>query len=970
MSDGEDTSGKVADLQNATTELKMLTSDPRLNTCFHAIGFGSKVDEKFLQTVVNMGSEPGMFRYADSVDDLGGKFFDIFDISSSTMAAEIKIGSVTMPVTLDNVHDQVYSLEVLLPSSIIGSPPHKEGKESKEESKEEIKEMKSDKSAPVTSLVLTVDGQEYKFALEPMTKISNITRLKALELVEPKNEEDVVTVLREISLVPQKASTVMERMKLTEMRKEINARFTEYLTLLNSDKIKSSVTALRLNSLKFDHKFAKARRNRSAAMRTQTNLTHFETMDSKLKKLYFDTCKDEKSMAEIDALTKKKDWQCALSLTSLRDLWPGIDAYNLNEAPADDFLCWAVTVHRDEVVLDCPSMGLKILNYSSTVITYNTFMEYMDRAIAERGAKGAHGGFIDSKKQQMEQMHLSNDAFCTVGSGGEKFNAVIPLYIHPRHYDRVKTLKRNWLGYLYTLDGFLYEKNQEVAFLHLLGDLICRYDGTEFQAKMIEQLSLIANDFVQNSPQFADAISAEKMDKFISTPQGRQRQFFPSLSVPLVMSYLSDRAKISVVSTSVTATTKEGKEEVKESKEEVKESKGKRVLGHYLGCSMETMWKPIYYEYLKRNVRDLFSNNEVEAHKIAQKLLYGCPDHPEGKSAHKASDSRTPENVLLQQVEESFAEWFQDPTSTSVMPSLSTLETLSKGKDSAPKSESDMRNIVPSCDDFVQSLLVDVPEFLARGMTNSQRLLSKSDASSSSSSSSGKKFDKLGKLSKLSIEEMHEARCNLLLSYYFFNCYPPDEVTTKNIMEIAHTKFQRDLDNRYKNRVRSEDSQHTANIIASTDSLLAFAGMLKICCPNRNGDVFERVVDNLIRSSDKQKLACILSNRVPIIDDDRDYGTDDSRDYASTDDYLSLYSGTIGDFVCIPTSRTVLEKILTILGKEKVKSIEKYHRDNKSVTGHKYRGGHALKNRHDYSDDRPYPGHRYSFVSYSGHSFE
>ena len=128
------------------------------------------------------------------------------------------------------------------------------------------------------------------------------------------------------------------------------------------------------------------------------------------------------------------------------------------------------------------------------------------------------------------------------------------------------------------------------------------------------------------------------------------------------------------------------------------------------------------------------------------------------------------------------------------------------------------------------------------------------------------------------------------------------------------------------------------------------------------------MIDNLVRAGDKPKLACILSNRVPVVDDDRDYGDDSS--FADHDDYLTLYTGKTGEYVWMPSDRNVLTKIINILGKEKIKSIEKYHRDNKSITGHKYRGGEEKKNRHHHSDDKPWSGHRYSFISYSGHTYE
>jgi hypothetical protein len=53
-------------------------------------------------------------------------------------------------------------------------------------------------------------------------------------------------------------------------------------------------------------------------------------------------------------------------------------------------------------------------------------------------------------------------------TSSESFNAVIPLYLHPTHFQRVRILEGILLGHLYTLDSYGYDRCQEVAILHLL----------------------------------------------------------------------------------------------------------------------------------------------------------------------------------------------------------------------------------------------------------------------------------------------------------------------------------------------------------------------------------------------------------------------------------------------------------------------------------------------------------------------
>lgn len=88
--------------------------------------------------------------------------------------------------------------------------------------------------------------------------------------------------------------------------------------------------------------------------------------------------------------------------------------------------------------------------------------------------------------------------------------------------------------------------------------------------------------------------------------------------------------------------------------------------------------------------------------------------------------------------------------------------------------------------------MVDIPEFLRKGMANGYRLLHK-------------KFGGLEEEAKINIETLlseghgyQECRKHLLLSYYYYNCYPPEEEDTDKIMEIGHDKFQKDLNNKQK----------------------------------------------------------------------------------------------------------------------------------------------------------------------------
>src|SRR5205807_2124009 len=104
--------------------------------------------------------------------------------------------------------------------------------------------------------------------------------------------------------------------------------------------------------------------------------------------------------------------------------------------------------------------------------------------------------------------------------------------------------------------------------------------------------------------------------------------------------------------------------------------------------------------------------------------------------------------------------------------------------------------------------------------------------------------------------------------------------------------------------------------------------------------IFELVIDNLIRaqSDGADKLAIILTNRVPS-------GDDDLPDYILYPDF--------DEFVWMSSSATTMSKITNLLGTARVAEIEMEHRKVKRSCHHIYRGGTGHENRHGHSQDNP-----------------
>jgi ketosteroid isomerase-like protein len=214
---------------------------------------------------------------------------------------------------------------------------------------------------------------------------------------------------------------------------------------------------LQLSALRHDPIFANTQRKKKLDLRVCKNVDYFKKTDiSGILQGYKDSITLDTWQKIRD---QKQDWV---------DTYSNEDIYEMMRKSTDNILCLGIFVQRDEEVISNPAKGLKLLKVTNTIISYNSFINGMNQAKNNQQAQG--------------QFATLNDLYSITGAlADEQINAVIPLYINDEHMKRIRILEGIWLGYLYTLDSYGYDKQQEVALLKLLYEIIQQRTNTQRQ---------------------------------------------------------------------------------------------------------------------------------------------------------------------------------------------------------------------------------------------------------------------------------------------------------------------------------------------------------------------------------------------------------------------------------------------------------------------------------------------------------
>lgn len=573
MTDGQDGDSQEV-FKQAIQKLKLTMSAlPRsVTVIFHVIGFGD-VRSNFLEQVRKFGTREGLFRYSTESAELQNNFNDMFEYAMSSREFTIVLNGQTFASSSNE--DTVGFL---------------------------INGMKIDTSSP-TEITLKSTDSETKLPLEPMANIRSIHVVRALNLVSPDNEESVQAIRLFLgSIVSLPGTELMEKLELEQIKKEIDDRMMEYKKLFTQIKMGQvpEQVQLKLNALRHDATFANVQRRKKLDLRVSKNVDYFRKTDISGILDGYRKSIDQDGWNQIKE--QKSDWVCTYS---------NDDIYETMRKTSDNIICLGILIERNEQAITSPTKGLKLISVSNTLISYDSFITAMNfaRSAQQQQNTDTDGGAAYG------QFSGINDTFCVVGQLHEKINAVIPLYINYEHMKRIRILEGIWLGYMFTLDSYGYDKQQEIGLLKLLYDIIMLRTGTTRNQQIISEFEKVCHFIITESTGFKTAYGEKTYENYLQSIHGRQSSAY-DLSIPLIIAYLKKDLKSALM--------------------------------------------PVYYGHLRDRLRQKVPENKMT---IIKRLLYG----DESQAIKTVASNKDKASVDINQfdpdfVEKSFIDYFHDET--------------------------------------------------------------------------------------------------------------------------------------------------------------------------------------------------------------------------------------------------------------------------------------------------------------------
>ena len=606
MTDGQDTVSRPDQLTASINKLKLFASNSHHKIRFHVIGFGGDVKADFLERVRTFGNHEGSFKYSTGSAELQADFREMFEFASANQDYQIAAGGRKISCQGGNgCINLLVSMDEWDPA--------------------------------IDHLTVTADHLDEPLVI-PCTRFEKVTpvqQINAINLVTPTDEAGVRGLLVALNGINPTGVSLTDRLQVEQMKKEINERLMEYLSLFTQMKMGQvdERVKLKLNALRHTAQFANLRRKKKLEMRVNKNVEYFKKTDiNGILKGFVEEMTPE-AWAEINSLRNK--WECAYSRNNF---------YELMKSSHDEILCLGLLVSRDEAAIDSPTQGLELVKVSHTLISFDSFISAINQQKQKMIAEGTG---------TMASFGL-NDQFCIVGNAHEKINAVIPLFIHPEHNKRIRILEGLWLGHMFTLDSYGYDKNQEIGLLKLYHQMVLANDGTEWYSNVLDEVRKTVRFIVNESEGFVSAFGKDTLDRFISGPRGRLLANVSDRVIPLMVGLMTDRLKPCL--------------------------------------------EAVYIDHCCKKLQESIRPGTPEANLLSKRLLYGTKKTTVAKPTVEPSK----EDDSPDYVENSFADFlFGSRTNpVQIIPEQSTL--------------TQRRPIVAAELDVVKEMLIDPPDLVAR----------------------------------------------------------------------------------------------------------------------------------------------------------------------------------------------------------------------------------------------------------------
>ena len=527
MTDGHDTAS--CNLPMATRLFHAFLQSCKRNVVVHTLGFSSGHNRTFLEEIRTMGSSDGIYRYVDDGADadaggLEGCFGEIFDFLEQTSlrsftvdagaaaaAAATAGATTTFTATPTRKADGALAFDVMLAGAEAACFAGVEGSLS---------------GPPVT--VVMDSGERVVLEAAPADALFEIRTIEESSIT---SAEDLATMQRALTNIQIAKAPKPQRKALTEARlvaQEKLDAFHQLFADVGRGLVAGEGLASRLQSLRYEATFAKARRGREMNKRAAKNADAAMTVEARLRAL---------PPIPHGAMAPQRIGQelvCSLSGDTMAEVVA--DSH-------DDVMCFALRVTRPEHVIDAPTQvalkGICVGGYS-----HETFVSTAGFTIGRAGAEAAHGGFVASSGDgdQADSMGLF------LAADGQRMNACLPLYLCEEHWARVEVMLEPLLGYFFTLDPLGFKGDQYIALFGVLGQaLALRQSGhwpesewSEFILADMAQLCravmpkarayLRGGRYTQQTGLGKEG-DGDILEDFIASPDGRTKEKVPSLSV-------------------------------------------------------------------------------------------------------------------------------------------------------------------------------------------------------------------------------------------------------------------------------------------------------------------------------------------------------------------------------------------------------------------------------------------------------
>ncbi|CAF4609007.1 unnamed protein product [Rotaria sp. Silwood1] len=502
MTDGCDTCNRADAIVDAQNNLRLFLRNCGSNCIVHVIGYSNAHDLNMMNTLKTLGSNEGVYRYAEGSAGLDEKFRELFEFAGTTVELTLKMVNMTDPIKMTG-------------ELIDGEYVDAECWISLNEKNEEAVIVKL--GANEHRIVPTFEQANAVFSIKALSnRAKNITNQQELDQIQL--ELNAIEMFGD-NLVGNR----VEREAAVEARAELQARLNKMHTIMGDiarGTLNQTSALAKMNDLRYADKFSKLSRQRRMDQRAVRNMANLKLIDGKLDALKFDPIND---FANVDLSM----FTCCLTLKNCRDLM--VDSH-------DDIMGVGIVVKRKELVVDTPTL-ISIKSVSVSILSRSACDDATKMKLDIDKEAQPHGGFIlrrpiesTATRNVVQQVLTDDSSVITRGVAAEPINAFLPLYICDAHFERVKVMLEPMLGYLFTLDIAGYSPNQILGLYSILGQMMndSEPNASERQEFILKEYTRLCHELLDQTRQYLGE-GNDILQKFIDSPAGRTKNQLPSM---------------------------------------------------------------------------------------------------------------------------------------------------------------------------------------------------------------------------------------------------------------------------------------------------------------------------------------------------------------------------------------------------------------------------------------------------------